>query len=91
MRQYGLPPHMAAVQRQLQKKKENVVNVAFACVRCIYISPGEPITGISVKFTEIAVTLLILLVALCGRRCGHLALCGRIRRGLPVILSVYSL
>jgi hypothetical protein len=38
VRQYGLPPHMAGVQRQLQKKKENVVNVAFARVRaCIYI------------------------------------------------------
>jgi hypothetical protein len=56
-----------------------------------YISPGEPITEISVKFTEIAVTLLILLVALCGREYGSRALCGRIQRDLAVILSVDSL
>ena len=42
-------------------------------------------------FTEIAVTLLILLTALCGRECGHPLLCGRIRRDLAVILSVYNL
>jgi hypothetical protein len=48
------------------------------------ISASSPIT-------EIAVTLLLKLVALCGRECGSRALCGRIRRGLPVILSVDSL
>ena len=38
------------------------------------ISPSSPVTKILVTFTKIAVTLLILLAALCGRECGSRAL-----------------
>ena len=38
------------------------------------ISPSSPVTEISVTFTEIAVTQLYLLAALCGRESGSRAL-----------------